>query len=1026
MLLLVQSNCEMSFDLSLLNQYLEQVLGHSLSLLEFTTCHQLAQILYPDVGQCFWQSSQTSPGLYVLLKGKVRLVDTSNNLLCSISAGSSFGERTWFSNTDFQAYGARASLGTQLYQIQSDYLRSLMRQHPQIRSYLYHQAIQHDLGLICIQALKLRANIMSLVGQVLPLLKLHVLQSGESVTVAHSDHRLWLLRTGQLKHSSGLKLESGQICGVPQLPQSGTWSATSSTELYVLNAQSWEQAIAILPELTNILEHPSSTLNPRFPIKETRSTSIPTKGAIKQSKPTKSQVGEAYFPTPIVHAKQWWQRTTQRYPFVKQQSAADCGIACLVMIGQYWGKDFKTHQLRLLANVTREGTSLRGLNLAAESIGLLPRPIKAQMEGLSRQPLPLIGHWKGNHYIVVYQIKPRHVIVVDPAVGQRILSHADFQSGWTGYAVLLQPTASFQATPENHPSLWKFLKLIQPHSKILLEVLLAAVTLQFFGLVTPILTQLLLDQVITQRSVSMLTTVGTGLLIFGFFRVLMASLRRYLLAHTANKIDLTLIVGFISHALYLPLSYFESRYVGDLTSRIEEARKIRRFLTGEGLGILLDLLTVFGYVSLMFWYSWQLALLGLSPIPFYLLLTVVATPFVKRISREIFNAKTTERSYLIEVITGINTVKAMGVERPVRWQWEDLFNRSIHLNFAGQLVDIRLKLLSAGIEMLSTTALLCFGVWQVIQGRLTIGQLIAFNMILGNVISPFRRLIDIWNDFQETVIAIERMSDVAESKPEQDHHTVAYPSIPSIHGHICFEQVTFRYSSESERNTLENLSFEVFPGQMVAIVGRSGSGKTTITKLLLGLYASTQGRVLIDGYDVTSISLPSLRQQVGVVAQDIFLFGGTIRQNISVAFPGATMNEITQAAKLAGADQFIQELPMKYETLIGEGGSLLSGGQRQRLAISRALLGNPKLLILDEATSNLDAESEQIIQTNLSTLLKDRTTLIIAHRLSTVRRADLILVLDRGVLVESGTHETLLAQQGQYFYLNQQQLAIAH
>jgi ATP-binding cassette subfamily B protein len=310
----------------------------------------------------------------------------------------------------------------------------------------------------------------------------------------------------------------------------------------------------------------------------------------------------------------------------------------------------------------------------------------------------------------------------------------------------------------------------------------------------------------------------------------------------------------------------------------------------------------------------------------------------------------------------------------------------------------------------------------VIQNELTIGQLVAFNMLLGNVINPFERLTVLWNQLQEVVIAVERINDVIDTEPEEDLHLSVRQSLPQLEGSIQFYQVTFRYHPESEINVLENLSFEVKPGQTVALVGRSGSGKTTISKLILGLYPPTDGKVLIDGQDVTSLSLQSLRQQIGVVDQDTFLFGSTIRENISIGHPSATLDEIIEAARQAGADEFIKKLPMGYETQIGEGGGMLSGGQRQRLAIARALLGNPRLLILDEATSHLDAESERIIQRNFNTILKGRTTLIIAHRLSTIRKADLILVLDKGVLVESGTHNELMAKRGHYYYLNRQQI----
>ncbi|MEM9816471.1 MAG: peptidase domain-containing ABC transporter, partial [Cyanobacteria bacterium P01_D01_bin.6] len=709
-----------------------------------------------------------------------------------------------------------------------------------------------------------------------------------------------------------------------------------------------------------------------------------------------------------------------------QQSAADCGAACLSMIARYWGKKFSINRLRDITNVDRNGASLLGLSTAAESIGLNSRPVKASLSQLANQPLPAIAHWEGKHYVVVYAITPRQVIVADPAIGQRSLSPADFKAGWTGYALLLTPTALFRETSESETAFWQFFELMKPHRLIMLEILMASICIQLFGLVTPIFTQLILDRVVVQRSQLTLLAVGLGLVIFGLFRVAMTGLRQYLLDHTANRVDLALIVGFIRHALRLPLGFFETRYVGDIVARVQENRKIERFLTGEALSILLDLLTVFIYVGLMFWYSWKMALLALAIVPPFFVLALFATPFLRRVSREIFNAYANENSYLIEALSGVRTVKSMAVEQRVRWHWEELLHQEVKKSFAGQIIGNRLQIVSNTIETLAATGLLWFGAWLVIQNELTIGQLVAFNMLLGNVIGPFQRLTVLWNQFQEVVIAVERINDVLDAEPEENWLTDVRQGLPPLRGHIQFDQVTFRYHPDSDTNVLENLSFEVQPGQMVALVGRSGSGKTTISKLLLGLYPPTDGRILVDGYDLSTLAMQSLRQQIGVVDQDTFLFGSTIRENISLGHPDLSLDAVVEAATLAGADEFIRQLPMSYETQIGEGGGMLSGGQRQRLAIARALLGDPKLLILDEATSHLDAESERIIQRNLNQILRDRTTLVIAHRLSTIRNADLILVLDRGILVESGTHAALMASRGQYYYLNQQQLATLH
>jgi ATP-binding cassette subfamily B protein len=741
--------------------------------------------------------------------------------------------------------------------------------------------------------------------------------------------------------------------------------------------------------------------------------------------PTPTQVKKRpqYFPIPTVVVGNWWRKFTKRYPFFEQQSAADCGAACLVMVGRYWGKNLSINRLRDLANVSRSGASMRSLSAAAESLGFATRPVKASLDKFAQQSLPAIAHWQGRHYIVVYEITKKQVIVADPAIGQRQLTIKEFLAGWTGYALLLQPTTSLKKTQEANTPFWQLFDLVKPHFQVLLEVFIASVLIQVFGLITPLFTQLLLDRVIVQGSILTLNTVGFGLLIFGLFRVAINGLRQYLLDHTANRISVALMVGFIKHTFGLPLSFFESRYVGDIVSRVQENQKIQRFLTGEALSIGLDLLTVFVYVGLMFWYSPPMALMTLAIVPPFVLLTFFATPFLRRISREVFTAGTLENSYLIQSLTGISSIRSMAIEQTVRWHWEELLNNLIKKNFSGQVISNQLQLISSTIQSLASTGLLWFGAWLVIQNQLTIGQLVAFNMLLGNIIQPFQRLIILWNQLQEVIVATERINDVLEAQLEEDLEHNPRQFLPRLIGRIRFHNVTFRYHPESEINILENLSFEILPEQTVAVVGRSGSGKTTLSKLILGLYLATDGRVLIDNQDVTSISLHSLRSQIGVVDQDTFLFGGTIRENITIAHPEASLEEIVEAAQLAGADEFIKRMPMGYETQIGEGGGMLSGGQRQRLAIARALLGNPRLLILDEATSHLDAESERIIQNNLKKILQGRTSVIIAHRLSTVRHADLILVLDRGVLVESGTHEELITKKGHYFYLNQQQLA---
>ncbi|MGB5771996.1 MAG: peptidase domain-containing ABC transporter, partial [Crocosphaera sp.] len=706
---------------------LTKALGFNLSEKEFSQLRQQIKIIEPQVG-LFWETTKAEAGLYIVIAGKARLVNQSNEKICTLEIGDTFGECQFFIDENLEPYGIRASLKTKLCYLSPELLFPLISKYPQIREHFYQQAKQRD-------------------NQLNP-----------AVTTA------------------------------------------KNTNVY---------------------------------------TNLPSE---KSSSNSQKIINKAYFPSPTQRVSNLLQKVWRRYPFYTQQSASDCGAACLAMIARYWGKKLSINRLRDMANVDRNGASLKGLCRAAESIGFAPRPVKASLDKLAEQALPAIVHWEGNHYIVVYEITKKEVVIADPAIGQKTISHSKFKENWTGYTLLLKPTISLKDTKESTTPFWQFFELVKPHGLVLFEIFIASLFIQIFGLITPIFTQLILDRVVVQRSGVTLFAVGLGLIIFGLFRVAMMGLRQYLLDHTANKIDITLIVAFINHTLRLPLGFFESRYVGDIISRVQENRKIKRFLTGEALSILLDLLTVFIYVGLMFWYNWKMALVSLAIVPLFFLLALIATPFLKRISREIFGSMAKEQSYLIEALRGVRTIKSSAVERSVRWHWEELLHQKITTQFSGQVIGNRLQIFSNSIEALATTILLWYGAWLVMQNQLTIGQLVAFNMLFGNVIRPFQRLTVLWEQLQEVVIAVERLNDVLDYEPEEDLQQQSRQILPRIQGHIRFDNVTFRYHPESDINVLENLNFEIKPGQTVALVGRSGSGKTTISKLVLGLYPATDGK----------------------------------------------------------------------------------------------------------------------------------------------------------------------------------------
>ena len=720
---------------------------------------------------------------------------------------------------------------------------------------------------------------------------------------------------------------------------------------------------------------------------------------------------------PIKKRRVLWRN----YPHVKQQSSSDCGAACVAMISRYWGKRLSINYLRELIGIGRSGASLKSLAKAAESIGYHARPVRASLSKIIEQKNPWIAHWKGDHYIVVYYVKGDRVLIADPAESKTEISRSEFLDSWTGYALLLEPTEKLYEAPEEKRSLSRFLYLLLPYRSIGLLIIIASLLIQVLGLVSPLFTQIILDQVVTNKSQSTLNVLVVGLILFSVLSLGLSSVRNYLLSYLSNRLDLTMVGGFINHALNLPLKFFETRRVGDIITRVQENQKIQQFLIENVMLTWLDFVTGFIYLGLMLYYNWQLTLLILLLIPPIIILTIAATPLLRKISRERFNAAADQNSSLVEMMSGISTVKAVTAEQDLRWRWEDQLTRQLNIQFKGDKLAINLGLLSGLINTIGGAVLLWYGASLVIQDQLTIGQYVAFNMMKGYLISPVMALVDLWDELQEVLISVERLNDVFETKSEEAHQGSKLV-LPKLQGKLELDNVTFRYDSEEDANILQNVSLKVEAGQTIAIVGRSGSGKSTLVKLIQGLYHQISGQISIDGHNLKHISLQSLRSQMGVVPQDCFLFSGTILENITLYRSEYKLEQAIAAAKLAEAHAFIQALPLGYNTKVGERGDSLSGGQRQRIAIARAFLGEPPILILDEATSSLDTESERRFQENLARLSRQRTTFIIAHRLSTVRNADRILVLDRGLIVEQGNHQELVAQKGLYYQLAKQQI----
>jgi HlyB family type I secretion system ABC transporter len=545
---------------------------------------------------------------------------------------------------------------------------------------------------------------------------------------------------------------------------------------------------------------------------------------------------------------------------------------------------------------------------------------------------------------------------------------------------------------------------------------------QLFALANPLMIQVIIDKVIVQNSVDTLQILGVFLLVLAVFEAVLTSLRTYLFVDTTNRIDMALGSEIIDHLLRLPLRYFERRPVGELATRINELENIRQFLTGTALTVVLDAVFSVIYIIVMFIYSWLLTLVSLATIPLFILLAMVASPLIRQQLRVKAERNAETQSYLVEVVGGIQTVKAQNMELRARWQWQQRYARYVSAGFKTVLTSTTAGSTSHFLNQLSGLLVLWVGAYLVLQGDLTLGQLIAFRIIAGYVTSPLLRLAQLWQNFQEVGLSIERLSDIIDATPEADELDRLNIPMPTVKGAVAFEDVTFRFGTTGPYQ-LNNVNLEFTAGSFVGIVGLSGSGKSTLMKLLPRLYDLESGRILIDGYDISKVELYSLRQQIGIVPQDTLLFDGTVQENIALTCPDATAEEIIRAAQVAAAHDFIMGLPNGYNTRVGERGAALSGGQRQRIAIARTVLQNPHLLILDEATSALDYDSERRVCLNLADAFRDRTVFFITHRLSTIKNADTIVLMDKGSVVEIGTHEELMALRGRYYCLYQQQEA---
>ncbi|MBV9710741.1 MAG: peptidase domain-containing ABC transporter [Ktedonobacteraceae bacterium] len=708
----------------------------------------------------------------------------------------------------------------------------------------------------------------------------------------------------------------------------------------------------------------------------------------------------------------------RRVPQLSQMSMVECGAACLAMILCYYGRKTSVSEVSTHCDIGRDGLSALSIVKAARSYGMRVRAVSLPRNDFRFVRLPAIIHWEFNHFVVVERWSSRHVDIVDPAAGRRRLSAEEFDAGFTGITIMLEPGTQFnrKAMLRKVTLRGYLLQYIRQTPLTLLQILGASLILQAIGLMSPLLSKFLIDDVLPYKQAGIMTLLAVGMILIVLSQIVTSLLREWLLAYLRARLDTHMMVNFFEHLLTLPYSFFQKRSSGDLLTRLASNTAIRDTLSSQLISTILDASTVVTYLWILFWQSRAFGLLTIAIGTVDAIVLLSTTRPIRELMNRELAAQGKSQGYTAEALTGMATLKAAGAEQRALERWSNLFFDQLNVSVRRSYISAIIGAAISTLRSFSTLALLWLGATQVLNGSISIGTMFALNTLATSFLSPLSSLVSSSQQLQLVHSHLERIADITETEPEQDIQAVHQP--PKLSGSIQLAQVSFRYAPDTPL-ILHSINLMIQAGQKVAIVGRTGSGKSTLGRLLLGLYLPTEGLISYDGIPLQTMNYQEVRRQFGVVLQDSSVFSGSVLQNITLNNPNMGVEQAAQAAEMAAIHDDIIQMPMGYETFVSEGGSALSGGQRQRLALARALASSPSILLLDEATSHLDVITEQKVEQNLQKLAC--TQIIIAHRLSTIRNADLILVLDQGTIVERGSHHQLMARNGYYAHLMQQQ-----